>query len=131
MKTIGCVGSIVLALNGYALAADFPPLSPQKQIGDGAIVGVIEGDVTTYRGIPFATPPVRENRWRDPQPVKPWTGTLVADRYSPMCLQPLRQKDSVFYTGEEATSEDCLYLNVWTSSAAKPDEKRPVMVFIY
>ena len=53
----------------------------------------------------------------------------MADRFAPMCLQPLRPKNSVFYPGEEASSEDCLYLNVWSTAAA--GDKRPVMVFVY
>lgn len=98
-------------------------------IDSGSVVGVQTGDLATYKGIPFAAPPVRDLRWKAPQPVAPWKGDLVADRFSPMCLQSLRPKNSVFYLGEEPSSEDCLYLNVW--STAKAGEKRPVMVFIY
>lgn len=119
-----------------ALAALFATASAQAQgpaprvaIDGGAVVGVQRGDVASFKGIPFAAPPVRDLRWRPPQPVAGWHGDLVADRFGPMCLQPLRARNSVFYLGEEASSEDCLTLNVW--SAAKPEDRRPVMVFVY
>jgi para-nitrobenzyl esterase len=120
-----CAALAPLALVRSALA-DTPP---RAEVEGGAVVGIRAGGVATYKGIPFAAPPVRELRWKAPQPVVPWRGDLVADRFSPMCLQGLRAKHSVFYLGEEPSSEDCLYLNVWSTAAA--GEKRPVMVFIY
>ena len=102
---------------------------PRVEVEGGSVVGVRSGALASYKGIPFAAPPVRELRWKAPQPVVPWQGDLVADRYSPMCLQPLRAKNSVFYLGEEPSSEDCLYLNVWSTASA--GDKRPVMVFVY
>lgn len=105
------------------------PAAPRVVVEDGLVVGVRSGELVSFKGIPFAAPPVRELRWRPPQPVTPWTGELVADRFSPMCLQPLRARNSVFYLGEEPSSEDCLYLNIW--STAKAGDKRPVMVFVY
>jgi para-nitrobenzyl esterase len=106
-----------------------PKPTAAVQIEGGQVAGQHDGTLAIFKGIPFAAPPVRELRWRPPQPVVPWQGVRVADRYSPMCLQPLRAKHSVFYLGEEPTSEDCLYLNVWTPGLDKA--KRPVMVFVY
>jgi para-nitrobenzyl esterase len=102
---------------------------PRVEVGGGAVVGTRSSELASYKGIPFAAPPVRDLRWKTPQPVVPWQGDLVADRYSPMCLQALRARNSVFYLGEEPSSEDCLYLNVWSTASA--GEKRPVMVFVY
>jgi para-nitrobenzyl esterase len=110
----------------HTVRADSPP---RVEVEGGAVVGVRTGALAAYKGIPFAAPPVRELRWKAPQPVVPWPGDLVADRFSPMCLQALRAKNSVFYLAEEPSSEDCLYLNVWSTAAA--GDKRPVMVFIY
>jgi para-nitrobenzyl esterase len=119
-----------LALAGAVQAqAPSPTAALRVVIEGGTIIGVQTGELASFKGIPFAAPPVRELRWRPPQPVMPWPGELIADRFSPMCLQPLRAKNSVFYLGEEPSSEDCLYLNVW--STAKAGEKRPVMVFVY
>jgi para-nitrobenzyl esterase len=128
--TLSKLALLCMALAPLALAstarADTPP---RVEVEGGAVVGTHADELAVFRGIPFAAPPVRELRWKAPQPVEPWQGDLVADRFSPMCLQALRAKNSVFYLGEESSSEDCLYLNVW--SGAKAGGKEPVMVFIY
>jgi para-nitrobenzyl esterase len=116
--------SVAARAQGSALGA-----GPRIAVEGGIVAGVQASELASFKGIPFAAPPVRELRWRPPQPVVPWSGDLIADRYSPMCLQPLRPKNSVFYLGEEPSSEDCLHLNVWTT--AKAGDRRPVMVFIY
>ncbi|HWJ70760.1 MAG TPA: carboxylesterase family protein [Sphingobium sp.] len=98
-------------------------------VDGGQIEGVtLPSGVNAWLGVPFAAPPVRELRWRAPQPVTPWTGVRHADRYAPECLQPLRGSNQNHYFGEEATSEDCLYLNIWAPKAAS---KAPVVVWIY
>jgi para-nitrobenzyl esterase len=96
-------------------------------------VAVSDGAARTYKGIPFAKPPVGDLRWRAPQPAEPWTGTPVADKFGPSCMQPDPTPGHsiftrIFYTPIKPTSEDCLYLNVWTAASA--GEKRPVMVWI-
>ncbi len=95
--------------------------------------GTLEGQTLTsglraWFGVPFAAPPVRELRWKSPQPHPAWTGTFHADRFAPMCLQPLRYRTMNHYFGNEATSEDCLYLNIWAPPTGK---KLPVLVWIY
>ena len=101
-------------------------------IDSGAIAGkVLASGVKAYLGIPFAAPPVRELRWREPQPVKPWKGVYHADRKMPECMQVLRPHNINHYFGEEPTSEDCLYMNVWAPPSAKAGAKLPVIVFIY
>jgi para-nitrobenzyl esterase len=83
--------------------------------------------MTVYKGIPFAAPPVGELRWREPQPVKAWSGIRVTDRFAPACMQ-----SGVSMPGESppAISEDCLYLNVWTP-ARTASAHLPVIVWIY
>lgn len=96
----------------------------------GGVGGVtLSSGVEAWLGVPFAAPPVRELRWKPPQPVAPWQGTWQATRPAPQCLQPLRSPRQNHYFGVEATSEDCLYLNVWAPAGKR--EKLPVVVFIY
>jgi para-nitrobenzyl esterase len=101
-------------------------------IESGLVAGkVLPSGVKAYFGIPFAAAPVRENRWREPQPVAAWKGVYNADRKMPECIQVLRAHNINHYFGEEATSEDCLYLNVWSPAPAKAGANLPVIVFIY
>jgi para-nitrobenzyl esterase len=101
-------------------------------IDSGKVAGkVLPSGVKAYWGVPFAAAPVRELRWREPQPVKPWRGVYNADRTMPECIQVLRPHNINHYFGEEPTSEDCLYLNLWAPEAARPGSNLPVIVFIY
>ena len=96
-------------------------------IESGAVEGVAKDGLTIYRGVPFAAPPVGDLRWREPQPIAPWQGTRKATSFAPACLQK-----GVSMPGETppTTSEDCLYLNIWTP-AGTAAERLPVMVWIY
>lgn len=87
--------------------------------------GLVSGSgtaVRSYKGIPFAAPPVGALRWRPPQPVKPWKGVRIAKSFPAMCPQ--------FQLIPGSQSEDCLGLNVWTP-ARSASEKLPVMVWIH
>lgn len=99
----------------------------------GAMEGVtLRSGARAWLGVPFAAPPVRNFRWRAPQSPAPWSGTYHADRFAPMCLQPLRNRTMNHYFGNEATSEDCLYLNIWAPKDPAPAGKPyPVVVWIY
>jgi para-nitrobenzyl esterase len=112
--------ALAIACAGLAVplsAATYPTL---VQIDSGAVRGVAAGGVISFKGIPFATPPVGQLRWRAPQPVEPWEGTLQAAAFGPACMQ----------TDDVPKSEDCLTLNVWRPAAAS-DGPLPVMVWIY
>jgi len=79
--------------------------------------------VRTYKGIPYAAPPVGDLRWKAPQPAKPWKGILVAKNYPNTCPQALP-------LAGPPQKEDCLGLNVWTPAKSASD-KLPVMVWIH
>jgi para-nitrobenzyl esterase len=96
------------------------PDSTLVRTQSGLVQGVLEGDVAIFRGIPFAAPPVGENRWRPPQPVTPWWGTVRdASTFGSNCQS------------FGPSSEDCLFLNVWKPADTKPWKKLPVMVWIH
>ncbi len=119
---------------GFALAAIFafvPFALSQKQSvrsSGGELQGVVADGVASFKGVPFAAPPVGDLRWKAPQPAKPWTGIRKADTYAPGCMQDLSMVKMGGAAG--SVSEDCLYLNVWTA-AQNAAEKRPVMVWIH
>ncbi len=81
-----------------------------------------------YYGIPYAAPPTGALRWRAPQPATPRTRVLDVNAVPPGCPQTLGQ--SLFGGAPAATSEDCLYLNVWVPQPAA-SQPLPVMVWIH
>ena len=99
------------------------------KVDGGQIAGATVDGVRVFKGIPFAAPPVGELRWKAPQPVVPWTGVKNADAFGPQCMQAPYPEGSPYATAPQPTSEDCLYLNVYT--AARNGDRRPVMVWIH
>lgn len=85
--------------------------------------------VTAYLGIPYAAPPVGENRWRAPQPVQAWTSLRDATRYGADCLQAPFPPDAAPI--RTVPAEDCLFVNVWKPSTAKAGARLPVMVWVH
>ena len=104
-----------------------PTVKTKVAVTGGTIDGVVQDGIFSYKGIPFAAPPVGDLRWKSPQPVIPWEGVKKADKFAP---GPMQDTTFARLGGPQEISEDCLYLNVWTG-AKKRDEKRPVMVWIY
>lgn len=104
------------------------------KISDGTIEGIEEDGVSVFKGIPYAAAPTGTRRWKAPQPVKRWNGVLKCDRFSAIAMQrtpaPYQMWTEEFIPLESTMSEDCLYLNVWTS-ANGPAEKLPVIVWIH
>lgn len=105
---------------------------------NGWVRGIEAADprITAFKGIPFAAPPVGENRWRAPQPCEDWEGVREAFRFGPIAVQDTPGLGDDIYCREWHVDpeidmgEDCLYLNVWTG-ARKPEEKQPVLVWFY
>jgi len=114
-----------LLLAGRAYAAD------QVEIANGLIESTTPArdGVRSFKGIPFAQPPVGDLRWREPQPVKNWTGVRNADQFGPRCMQRTGPTADYWFRSN-GMGEDCLYLNVWTS-AKSSREKLPVLVYVF
>lgn len=127
---VGLIGVAMIA--AQAQIVDTPVPGDPVKIDSGRVAGkVLASGVKAYFGIPFAAAPVGKNRWREPQPVEPWGGVYNADRKMPECIQVLRPHDINHYFGEEPTSENCLYMNVWAPANARAGANLPVIVFIY
>lgn len=93
----------------------------------GHIQGGTEEGILSFKGIPYAKPPVGNLRWNAPQPPSPWTVTRMATTFAPKC--PQKNFDSTNPdTSVTEGVEDCLYLNVWTPALTG---SRPVMFFIH
>ena len=103
---------------------------PQVRTSAGVVQGIEDEKtgISMFLGVPFAQPPVGELRWQPPQPVKSWTGVREADQFSARCMQRPLFADMNFRSRE--VSEDCLYLNVWTS-AKSPTDAQPVLVYFF
>ena len=98
-----------------------------RDVEGGKVKGSLERDVLSYKGIPYAQPPVGDRRWLKPQPVSAWSGVKEATTYASDCMQIPFPSDAAPLGTEP--SEDCLYLNVWRP--ANNEEKLPVLVWIY
>ena len=132
MARLPRVAVAAFVLLGFgSCARDTPSPTVVIQTDSGTVAGkVLESGVRAWLGIPFAQPPVRDLRWKEALP-QAWTGVYNADRKMPACIQVLRPHNINHYFGEEPTSEDCLYLNIWAPPDAAPDSRLPVIVFIY
>jgi para-nitrobenzyl esterase len=131
-----------IALSVTAIAIVASTLSMPAAISDpvtiatGRVSGLtLPSGVRTFRGIPFAAPPIGSLRWKEPQPAAPWDGVRKAEFFSPVCVQPSQptrvpNNVTVDLPDSPKTSEDCLYLNVWTP-ANRAGDRLPVMVWIF
>ena len=133
MKRIAIVLLAVLALFGCNKTVNTPVLT----IEGGQIQGVttdIPG-VLVYRGIPYAAAPIGDLRWKEPQPVVPWQGVRLCDRFGHPSYQAIQYPGGYYtewgYGGEAPYSEDCLYANVWTKASGHPEAKLPVALWIH
>lgn len=136
---------VLLSCFAFLLLTSFVPFGPAPNPGPtltvtgGLISGTVNptGDVQIFRGIPFAAPPVGNLRWQPPQPVKPWSGVRSCATFGPSPMQgspaPFGPWSAEFLIPKAPISEDCLYLNVWTSGRAKRSGTKPlpVLVWIY
>jgi carboxylesterase type B len=126
-----------LALTAALTIAHAPTTTALKtvRVAQGELAGAAAGDgaVAAFKGVPFAAPPVGDLRWRAPQPPAAWQGVRKADAYGANCMQTIvdaKKPWTYEFMAHGGTSEDCLYLNVWTA-ASSPAERRPVLIYIH
>lgn len=132
LKT-NCIGILLLLIPLFSEAQQaenqnaFPV---QLTIANGTIEGEfdIKTNIQSFKGIPFAQPPVGDLRWKAPQPVTNWNGVKQTKKFGPRAIQSNVFGDMGFRS--DGMSEDCLYLNVW-SPAKSANEKLPVLVYFY
>ena len=135
MKTRSAV-ALALALAAVSPSRMLAAIPDPVKTSEGKISGVTLGSgVRAFKGIPFAAPPLGDLRWKEPQPPARWEGVRKADTFGNVCVQPSQSKRvpnnvAVDLPDSPKPSEDCLYLNVWTS-ANRANVKLPVMFWIY
>lgn len=121
---------MALLLNGPCRGAQ---AAPEARIPQGTLMGLRQGTIAAFLGVPYAAPPTGRNRWRAPQPAAPWAGSRPAKRFAASCWQVMTPGGVGPWTHEYEpqgqASEDCLYLNIWTPA---PDVRRrlPVLVWV-
>ena len=120
-------GLIVLGslLGLFACSAANTP--GEVEVTGGKIKGTVTEQLVTYKGIPFAAPPVGDLRWRPPQPITPWAGVRETTDYGNDCMQLPFPSDAAPLG--KIPAEDCLYANVWAPKDA--DGSTPVLIWIY
>lgn len=133
MKRLSCMVALAMSAGMINPATAKTPNAPdgahatQLRVDGGTIRGADAQGVESWKGIPFAAPPVGPLRWRAPQPVVPWTGVKDATAYGHDCMQVPFPSDAAPLGTPPA--EDCLYANVWRP--ANKAKKLPVIVWIY
>src|SRR5580700_5897123 len=113
-------------------AAALPAFASNRiRIANGVLESTAapKNGVRTYKGIPFAQPPVGDLRWREPQPVRNWTVARNADQFGPRCMQRTAPGADYWFRSN-GMSEDCLYLNIWVPAKSE-NEGLPVLVYIF
>ena len=128
MKKLFLFLSAVLSATFLFAQVNSDTLPPRVTVANGILEGKVESGIRTFKGVPYAAPPVGNLRWREPQPMTNWTGVRKADAFGPRAMQLPLFGDMNFRS--DGISEDCLYLNIWTPSKSG-NEKLPVLVYFY
>jgi para-nitrobenzyl esterase len=130
--------SVILLLGASLAAGMLSPvaIAQNRHNRDGTVVRTAEGPVRgflkngvdVFLGIPYAAPPVGALRWMPPQPAKHWEEPLEATHYANTCPQVT---ELGAFAGPSSITEDCLYLNVFTTNAGRSGRRNPVLVWIH
>lgn len=123
------IATLPIFLIGFSDYSKAQIVEKTVTIDTGKIEGVVSGDALSFKGIPYAAPPIGNLRWRSPQPVTPWTGIRQTIKYGNDCMQHPDPSDAAPLGATPA--EDCLTMNVWRPAQIEPGKKLPVVVWIY
>ena len=133
LASFALIFCMLVAFESYSIKPQ--PMNPIVKTQSGLVKGVLNADksVLSFKGIPFAAPPVGNLRWRAPQEPLPWDGVRQADRFGASAIQ-IKQGSRNPWTKEfmvqNEISEDCLFLNIWTPGQSS-GKKRAVLVYIH
>ncbi|HEV2937200.1 MAG TPA: carboxylesterase family protein [Streptosporangiaceae bacterium] len=119
------LGALIAAAPAVSASAGGPVAGPEAGTANGPVRGLANGTVDEFLGIPYAAPPVGALRWQPPQPAASWSGVRDATQFAPHCPQ----LGGPF--GLASTSENCLFLNVFTPRHHRAGSHFPVMVWIH
>src|SRR5271169_285671 len=125
--TLGALVAVAPAVSASTLGGQVAAgaSGPVAGTANGAVRGLANGAVDEFLGIPYAAPPVGALRWQPPQPAASWSGVRDATQFAPHCPQVAGP------FGQASTSENCLFLNVFTASHQHGGSHFPVMVWIH
>ncbi len=127
-RGIGRAFPWLVALSMALVSLPAPAAAPGSEsivtLRDGSLRGARDGGIESFKGIPYAAPPVGDLRWMPPQPVSRWDRTRDATQFGNECMQAPLMGGGM----SMRVSEDCLFLNVWRPANAR---KAAVMVWIY
>ena len=129
---VALVALAALSLTGAAVGAE-PGLTANTKAG--RVEGMVKGGSVAFLGIPYAAPPVGDARWKPPTPAAKWDGVRKTVAFSASCPQTINPPEgrapwTPEYLIPGATSEDCLYLNVWKPLKASKTPA-PILVFFH
>src|SRR6516162_2691117 len=123
--TLGALAAAAPAASASTFGGRSAASGPVTGTANGPVRGLANGAVNEFLGIPYAAPPVGALRWQPPQPAASRSGVRDATQFAPHCPQ------SASPFGQASTSEDCLFLNVFTPSHQHAGSHFPVMVWIH
>jgi len=127
--TLRTIGAACVALGVLPACTQAPPPNEPVSVTGGRVRGIVMDEVRSFRGIPYAAPPVGDLRWRPPQPVVAWEGERDGTAYGSECPQTQYPDGSVYIRPLQPQSEDCLFVNVWTPVGV--EEPLPVLVWVH